>query len=188
VSGQLGGLAALALLAVLSWWLASERDSTPPPRPVAAPAELGYYLRDATIEETDPDGRLLLHLETNRIDEDPRTGEAALGPLTASYTRHGSFPWLLSADTGQLSADGRALTLRGHVALAASPGAAAGALAGARMETTELAVDAATSEANTDAPVRIELGTKSVTATGMRADLKQQRLWLQSAVHGHFTP
>jgi lipopolysaccharide export system protein LptC len=49
-------------------------------------------------------------------------------------------------------------------------------------------VDAATSEANTDAPVRIEFGTRSVTATGMRADLKQQRLWLQSAVHGHFTP
>ena len=49
-----------------------------------------------------------------------------------------------------------------------------------------MTLDTVASTATTTAPVRIELGPQVVLATGMRADLKHDRVALESNVRGHY--
>jgi LPS export ABC transporter protein LptC len=184
VKEQLIGLVVLVTLAAGSWWLAGGREAATPAALTLAAAPSGYYLKDAELTQTG--GGANLSLRTERIEEDPRTGESSLGPLSARYAPAGGGPWHVVADRGRLSRDGSALALEGHVTLEAEGGARP--LAGARLTTSELSFDSAASEARTEAPVSIEIGARAVTAVGLRADMKQERLWLKSSVHGQFTP
>jgi LPS export ABC transporter protein LptC len=53
--------------------------------------------------------------------------------------------------------------------------------------TEQMKLDVDRSIASTSAPVRIELAPHAVTARGLRADLKQDRVQLESSVNGRFT-
>ena len=57
-----------------------------------------------------------------------------------------------------------------------------------RVETDRLTVDIDTNVASTDGEVRVAVGDDWVTAIGMTAYLMEERLQLQSSVHGQFQP
>jgi LPS export ABC transporter protein LptC len=182
--GVLGYLA-LAALAAGSWWLARDRSTAPAPSAPTAVVGTGYFLHQATVTQTDASGAPLIELTTDQATQEPDSTSVLLGPLTAHYYPSRGGPWLATADAGRLSDGATTVELDGHVTLTGIP---APHMAPAVVRTEQLSLDTATSVATSSVPVRIELGGNVVNAVGLRADLKSQRLWLESDVHGHYAP
>ena len=170
-------------LAAGSWWLA-RRDSGEE-RPEALPAQQpGYYLSDATLEQTDVTGRLTLRVHSARAAQDGEQGPVHLQQLEVHYYPDPDQDWLMTSAAGSLPPAGRVVEFEGDVRLLA---AAAAAATGAVVRTEHLALDIDTTLATTADPVTIEFGPHAVIARGLRADLKHETLRLESAVNGTFT-
>jgi len=179
------GYLVLGALAAGSWWLARDRSVAPAPSAPTAVVGTGYFLHQATLSQTDANGQPQIEMTTEQATEEPNSTAVLLGPLTARYYPSRGAPWLATADAGRLTPGATTVELDGHVTLTGNP---APHLAPAVIRTEQLSLDTATSVATTSVPVRIELGRNAVTAIGLRADLKSQRLWLESDVHGHYAP
>jgi LPS export ABC transporter protein LptC len=170
-------------LAAGSWWLA-RRDSGEE-RPEAPPEQQpGYYLSDATLEQTDATGRLTLRAHAARAAQEGEQGPVQLQQLEVHYYPEPDQDWLMTSAAGSLPPAGRVVEFEGDVRLRA---AAAAAATGAVVRTEHLALDIDTTLATTADPVRIEFGPHAVNARGLHADLKHETLRLESAVNGTFT-
>jgi len=176
-------LALLAAVTAVTWWLARSDSNDDAPLTVTHMAQPGYYLREATFEETDDAGRLYLRVTTPKADQNPQSQEIALGPVRVDYFPADTAPWVLTGDRGVLPAGARSVTLSDNVTMRGSPIAHRAA---AVLHTSTATLDTVTSVATTVAPVRIEFGSQVVTATGMRADLKRDRVALESNVRGTY--
>ncbi len=107
-----------------------------------------------------------------------------LDQVEVQYAPDERVPWTLHADTGRMDADGDMLQLRGNVvAVARSEGGEA-----ATIRTDYLEIDPDSLVAETPRVVNIEYAEGRITATGMRAYLREDRLQLLSNVHGTFAP
>ena len=183
---RLPGPLALALLLGLaagSWWLA-QRDDEHPERQAPPLAQPGYYLTDATLEQTDAAGRLTLRVRSARAAQEGLQGPVRLDQIEVHYFPEPGQDWLMTSSAGSLPAGGRVVELEGDVRLRA---AAAAAASGAIVRTEHLSLDIDSTLATTTDPVRIEFGPHAVVARGLRADLKHEKLRLESAVNGTFT-
>ncbi len=180
------GPAALALLVALaigSWWLA-RRDAEEPQGSPAASAQPGYYLTDATLEQTDATGRLTMRVHAARAAQQGEQGAVRLEQLEAHYFPEAGQDWLMTSAAGSLPPAGRVVEFEGDVRLRATAAASA---TGAVVRTEHLALDVDSTLATTADPVRIEFGPHAVVARGLHADLKRETLRLESAVNGTFT-
>jgi LPS export ABC transporter protein LptC len=182
LSGPLA-LVFLIGLAVGSWWLA-RRDGEER-QPAAAPvAQPGYYLTDATLEQTDASGRLTMRVHAAHAAQQGEQGPVRLEQLEAHYFPEPGQDWLMTSAAGSLPPAGRVVEFEGDVRLRA---AAAASATGAIVRTEHLALDVDSTLATTADPVRIEFGPHAVVARGLHADLKRETLRLESAVNGTFT-
>jgi LPS export ABC transporter protein LptC len=171
-------------LAAGSWWLANREGAEEAPAAAGGSGQPGYYLRDATLEQTDETGRLELRVTTARAVQDPATRNVRAETLRVDYFLDAPRTWVMTANGGTLPPDGQSVLLEGDVRLAGRdpvPDAATGVI---RTERLRLDVDG--SVAATQDPVRIEFGPHVLTAVGLHADLKNDRVHLQSDVHGKF--
>lgn len=182
-SGPLTALG-LAGLAVGSWWLAQRDGEAPPAQSESATAQPGYYLSDATLEQTDAGGRVTLRAHSARAAQQGDEGAIRLDDLTVHYYPEPGQDWLMTSATGMLPPAGRVVEFAGDVRLRA---AAAAAATGAVVRTEHLTLDVDSNLATSADPVRIEFGTHTLAARGLRADLKRESLRLESAVNGTFT-
>ncbi|MCX7055739.1 MAG: LPS export ABC transporter periplasmic protein LptC [Proteobacteria bacterium] len=174
---------ALLGLAAASWWLAgSGRDGHErADQPLAAAP--GYYLVDATVEQTDASGYRTLSAHAERaVQSDPKGAVTLLHP-TLHYQPQSGRDWVMIADAGTLPSHSQQVLLDGKVELRA---AGRGAASAAIVRTEHLALDVGTHVATTADPVRIELAPHALLAHGLRADLTRETLRLESAVHGTF--
>ena len=171
-------------LAAGSWWLAQRDADEPPPASAALSAQPGYYLRDATLEQTDATGRMTLRVHSARAAQQGDQGPVHLEQLEVHYFPEPGQDWLMTSAAGSLPPAGRVVEFEGDVRLRA---AAAAAATGAVVRTEHLALDVDSTLATTADPVRIEFGPHAVVARGLRADLKRETLRLESAVNGTFT-
>ncbi len=177
-------LTVLILLAVGSWWLARPDADDRQRAQAPTAAQPGYYLTDATLEQTDDTGRLTLRVHSAHATQTGAAGAVHLDQLEVHYFPQPGQDWLMTSNTGSLPPAGRVVQLEGDVRLRA---AAAAAATGAVVRTEHLALDVDSTLATTVDPVRIEFGPHAVAARGLRADLKHETLQLESAVNGTFT-
>jgi LPS export ABC transporter protein LptC len=170
-------------LAAGSWWLARRDEDV---QRAAAPvtAQPGYYLRDATLDQTDATGRLTLRVHAAHAAQDAGQGAVRLEQLEAHYFPEPGHDWLMTSTAGSLPPTLRVVEFVGDVRLRA---AAAAAATGAVVRTEHLSLDLDTNLATTTDPVHIDFGSHVMNARGLRADLKQETLRLESAVNGTFT-
>lgn len=171
-------------LAVGSWWIANRAGDDDATGATAARTQPGYYLRDATLEQTDETGRVELRVTTQNAVQDPATRNVQLRELRVDYHPDEERAWVATANEGALPPDGQTVFLEGDVRLTGGTGAGTKP---AVITTEELKLDVDRSIATTSAPVRIELAPHAVTARGLRADLKRDRVQLESSVNGRFT-
>lgn len=176
-------IAVVLLSAIVASWLRLRPDTA---RPARQPMpESGYYLREAVIDGMGEDGKRLYTLSAARIQQQVGDNSVRLDGVNLEYASADGEPWRLTADNGSIPAQGDRIELFGNVTieekLFAGPETTI-------VTTPKLDVDLRAQLATTNADVRIERGNYLLTAVGLRADLKDMKLTLQSEVHGQFLP
>ncbi|HHQ14913.1 MAG TPA: LPS export ABC transporter periplasmic protein LptC [Chromatiales bacterium] len=177
-------LSLLLVAAVASGALVRQLGSSSSGTPSSPAPPPGYYLIDAELTGTGDDGRVLYRLHTRRAERQLDTNALQLDQVQVQYAPGDRVPWTLRADTGRMDAEGDMLQLRGNVvAVARQDGGRP-----ATIRTEYLEIDPDSLVAETPQVVNIEYADGRVTATGMRAYLREDRLQLLSNVHGTFAP
>jgi LPS export ABC transporter protein LptC len=142
---------------------------------------LGYYMNDAVITETTLEGNPRLKLDARTIRQDPEDDNVALFDVRLDYVSIPDQHWVLTAERGSVPANSHTVTLAGNVTLRQLD-----TQPGATLRTPSVSVNTDTNIARSSDPVSIELGNHSVLARGFTADLKAERVRLESQVHGRF--
>lgn len=174
----------LVTAALASWYVARDNgDRTPSPAAVQ-PLNRGYYLEGVRILGTDSAGSLLYEIRADyaeqQSDERIRFSE-----VIVEYTPDTDIPWTISADTALLAPDEHRVLLEGNVRAVSEKG-----FSGDETEvvTASLSFDPELSVVETDDRIRIRIGNRSLTGTGMLASLKDNRMEIRSNVSGRFIP
>ncbi|MGD9387391.1 MAG: LPS export ABC transporter periplasmic protein LptC [Gammaproteobacteria bacterium] len=175
-------LVLLALLAGGAWWLNDQLQAPDSIQP--RPAADGFYMLGAEITAPDAEGLPRYRLVAAEIRQVALGGETLLKDVRVEYNVYSASPWLLTAPDGSVSADQEVLELWGGVDAIGD----SGDHGPARLITDRLEVDIETSVARTDDPVQLILGPQELHGVGLVAYLLEERLQLESEVHGRFLP
>jgi lipopolysaccharide export system protein LptC len=174
----------LAAGAVASWYLGRPQVEEQASTPGLSDSHRGYYLKSARILGTGPEGKLLYELlarEAEQLDE----SSVSFTDVRINYSPKTDVPWSVDADTATVYANEKRVLLEGHVRATSSEGFS-GSDTEIRTEYLEIYPD--DFRAETDERVQIRIGSRSLTATGMLASLKDNQVKLKSNVHGIFAP
>lgn len=177
-------LIVLSAAALGSWYLAQPGNDSAPAAAVADAPYRGYYLESARILGTGPSGNLLYEILADRAEQ--KAGEEIeFTDVRIRYSPETEVPWTVDADTATIHPELERVFLRGHVR-AFSEGGFDGN--DTEIRTQYLELDPNGYLAETDARVQIRIGARSLTAIGMLASLKDDRVTLKSNVNGKFVP
>lgn len=171
------------------------REGTAPGEPARLSQEqphLGYVADEAQMVQTAADGSPLYTLTAARIEQQPETGRVQAHTIAMHYrppadgnaTGAGQ-QWTLTAREGELPGDSSRIHLTGDVVVT---GRFPDSAADAQIRTQALDYDTVSQDLGTELPVSISWGNQRITARGLSANLKQDKLRLESAVHGRFSP
>jgi LPS export ABC transporter protein LptC len=177
-------LAVLTAGALGSWYLARPDKAGDPDELPYETAHRGYYLKSARILGTGENGSLLYEIEADHAEQQTDK-RIEFTDVRISYSPESDIPWTVNADEATLREGSPRITLRGHV-LATSNGSSADNETEFRTQYLEL--DPEQFVAETDQRVQIRIGARSLTATGMLASLKDDRIELKSNVRGKIAP
>ena len=178
------GFTMLVLAAAGSWYLtASLREPEADQAPRNTHGD-GFYLRSARMLGTSPDGNPLYEIEAEYAEQLPNE-DIQFQNVRISYSPDATVPWTLNADTAVIGRNQERLVLSGRVVAVGSEGFGGEAT---EIRTSYLEFDPATYKAETDSRVQIRIGSRSLTATGMLALLRENQLQLKSNVSGKFFP
>jgi len=173
----------LAALAAGSWWL-NQRIDAPPGDADERPAPDGFYMTEAEITTAGPDGLPRYRVIAEEIRQRSLGGPTELRDVRVEYNIYSPSPWLMTAPEGLLSDDQALLELWGGVEVIGESGDHGRAAA----TTERLEIDTATHVARSRVLVDLALGQHQLSGVGMIAHLLEERLQLQSEVHGRFLP
>jgi len=181
------GIVAFGLLlaaTVGSWYLSQSLQHHETIESAANGGSSGFYLRSARILGTSADGQLLYEINAD-FAEQVAEDLIELQNVHIKYSPGSDIPWRLAADSATLSGAYESLALEGHVVATSSAGFSGDVT---EIRTQYLELDPRGYEAETDLRVQIRIGSRSLTATGMLASLKDNQLTLKSNVNGKFVP
>jgi LPS export ABC transporter protein LptC len=180
-------IAALLAALVIAYGALVERSPAPATSDTQA-EQPGYYLQDAIVTQTQPDGSVSMRLVANRIEQRRRDDSIALDTVRVNYfqAKSGQSPqreWLLNARQGFVPANFHVVQLFGDVVLRP-----ADAQPQAFLRADALAVDTQTNVAYSIAsPVQVRFGGHAMVVKNFRADLDSENIRLES-VRGRFEP
>lgn len=182
---------AAALAAIVIGYGAFVDDGSMPTMSHELPEQPGYYLKDAVILRTREDGSPGIELIAGRIqqrlsrpaDGEPRGEAITMESVRVNYFGTTDWQWELTAQSGLVPPNSRVVHLEGDVELRSLDSASKTFL-----RTDELAIDTQTSKAyTTRSPVHVRFGPHSMVVKNLRADLKSEKLRLET-VTGRFDP
>ena len=174
----------LAAGAIASWYLAQSGSGDQDSLPSIDATQRGYYLKSARILGTGADGELLYEIQAERaeqLDDD----KVSFTNVRLDYSPQSDVPWSVNADTATIDPDEQVVRLEGHVTALSSEGFSGN---DTEIRTQYLEIDPENFIAQTDDRVQIRIGSRSLTATGMLASLKDNQVELKSNVSGKFAP
>lgn len=177
--------AILTIIAVIvaSVFLSGEQGATPAATTVRESGwDEGYSAKDARLVETGSDGLPLYTVNAATVRQLPNEGQVQLTQVQMSFRDPDGNQWTATADQGELEQTLGQVRLSGNVL-------ASGTLASqpAQITTAALSVDIRTDIVSTRVPVQMRWAGQQLTSTGLIADLKDDRVHLESAVHGTFS-
>lgn len=167
---------------VVSWYFSRAGREAPPVVDSYAQAPLGYYLRNAVLLGTDDQGSVFYRVLAARVAQADEDDALELEQVRVEYRDSESVNWHVSAEQAQAPSDQTYLELSGNVRLANRADAGATTV----IETQKLHLEPDLYLASTDLPVSVSVGGARLDAVGMKAYLKDDRLELESNVHGQF--
>jgi lipopolysaccharide export system protein LptC len=182
-AGRQFAFVVVALIAAVSWWL-NQRSTSEPALIEERPASDGFYMTEAQITTAGADGLPRYRVIADEIRQVTLRGETLLHGVRIEYNIYSPAPWLLTAPEGVLSADQSLLELWGGVEVLGE----SEDHGQTTVSTERLEIDTRAHIARSRVHVDLALGPQQVSAVGMVAHLLEERLQLQSNVHGRFLP
>ncbi|HTQ35558.1 MAG TPA: LPS export ABC transporter periplasmic protein LptC [Steroidobacteraceae bacterium] len=147
-----------------------------------------YEAHDVVLRQMGPDGRQVFQVEAREITQLPDSGRVTAQGVTVYHDPPGTAVggpnrWTLTADRGELPAEGGVITLAGRVRAHGIP---VGGKEEVTLATEHLRYDPALQELSTDDEVALTMGGSSMQGRVMRANMRTSEVTLQSDVHGTF--
>lgn len=176
--------ALLIVAALASWYVARVNGITDDVQTGVDPAHRGFYLKNARILGTGPNGDLLYEIRAEHAEEQ-LDGRILFTDVRFDYSPETDVPWTVDADSATILPSEPRVKLRGHVRAISAQGFSE---SDTEIRTQYLELDPERFLAETDERVQIRIGPRSLTATGMLASLDDNRLELKSNVSGKFVP
>jgi|SRR5579883_1712828 len=179
-------LAVLTIVAVIvaSLLLSREQGAAPTSTRVQENAfNEGYSATKASLVQTGADGRPVYTLDAATIRQLPNEGQVQLTQVQMSFRDSDGDPWTVTADRGELEQAAQQVQLAGNVHVSGILPASGTA----QISTAALSVDIRGDVVSTQDPVQIVWSGRPLSSVGLVANLKDQRLQLESAVHGTFS-
>lgn len=180
----IAGFILLLIVAAASWYLSRSLDKGGDEIVSTSGVRSGFYLRGARILGTGADGQFLYEIDAD-FAEQVANNLIELQNVRIKYTSQVNIPWKLVADTATITGKEGFLLLEGHV-VATSGDDFTGSIT--EFRTQYLKLDPGGYRAETDSRVQVQIGSRSLTATGMLALLNDNQLTLKSNVNGMFVP
>lgn len=178
-----GGLTLVALggTAAFTYWVV--QVGAPPRVAVTAPRHLpDYHFIAPRITRFGSDGLLTLDLRAAKAEHFQDDDSVELEQLSVDYRTDAGDLWRLTAERGSSPMSGEVLQLEGAVRVA-RPRADGGAL---ELRTERLTLTTRDQRLTTDAAVEMREGRSLMTATGLDADLRAERISFKRAVRGSY--
>ena len=174
----------LFVAALCSWYLASVNSQRDDEQRAIDPVHRGFYLKNARILGTGPDGDLLYEIRAEHAEEQ-LDGRIEFTDVQFDYSPESDVPWTVDADNATILSAQQQVQLRGHVRAVSAQDSPD---SDTEIRTQYLELYPERYIAETDERVQIRIGARSLTATGMLASLDDNRLELKSNVSGKFVP
>lgn len=175
----------LTLAAALTWWLARGGDGVGDAVPVADTlTPPGFYIRQARLIGLDDAGLVLYRLDAEFGSQVEPSGPIELDEVTLDYTPAAEVPWRLEGRKARVPADLSEVELFDGV-VATSTG---DSRPQATIRTDSLRLNPHTHIAATRDPVSVRSPEGTLSGVGLTAYLQDDRLVLESKVHGIYTP
>jgi LPS export ABC transporter protein LptC len=173
----------LGAAAVASWIYSRPEPVAAPRRASGDEAPLGYYLRGARLVGTDANGQVAYRILADRLEEQPDQERLLLEQVRIEYHPANEVPWQITAGTGSAPKDASELELGGGVELRSEPTDGSSPV---QISTQSLRFTPGTSSIASDQTAKLRIGDWHLEGKGLRAHLKDERLQLESDVHGKF--
>lgn len=174
---------ALVVVTVVSLLTGRRAQDVSTPTTYTEPPQPGYYMKRARIVETGKNGEPLYRVEADRLQQNPADNSIEMDDLKLVYHTETDRDWTLTAVQGFVPPGAQTLDLVGNVTIVGQPQTEE---PNAVIRTSRLSVDTSTHVATTRERVDIEWGPRRLSTMGLTADLKGERLQLESSVHGRF--
>jgi LPS export ABC transporter protein LptC len=175
----------LSLAVAITWRVAENLSREPESENAGDRSEpkRGFYVRDAVLYGTSDTGTPSYTLRAQRIDQIVAQNRFDAFVIHLRLADPGSAPWLVQADQGVIPSDQSYIQLNGNVRARRDQPDPTFSL-----ESPSMRLLGEERVAETSDPVIIRYGQQELTAVGMRAYFNEDRVELQSRVHGHFIP
>jgi LPS export ABC transporter protein LptC len=180
--------AALGITAIVIGWLVLDGEQSAtmlPAQSVPPPVRAGYSARDATLIQTGADGRGMYTVRASTITQEPGSPEIALQGVQLAFRDENGHLWDGRANQGLILDDAMRIDLTGAVSLT---GLLPGSTTPAEITTEKLSMNRRNDLVTTRAPIALDWSGQRVRARGLTVHLKDQRLKLESDVHGSYSP
>jgi LPS export ABC transporter protein LptC len=174
----------LGAAALASWIYGMPGPVEAPRRASGGDAPLGYYLRGARLLGTDETGRVAYRILAERLEEQTGEDRLLLEQVRIEYQPANEVPWVITAGNGSAPKDGSRLELGGGVEIHSQPTDGSKPVL---ISTRELTFEPESSIATSVQRTELRVGDWQVSGTGLNANLKDERLKLESQVHGKFS-
>lgn len=178
-----GATLLLAGAALATWAWRESLDEESGSTVVSMETGRGYYLNDAVITQTRPDGTLRYELSASRMLQETESERIRMNDVRVRYVTERGATWRVSADTGEIDGTFSIVELQGGVRVVEQ---SEGGGPATTLTSPDLTVDLEAEQAATESPVTLTLGQSEVHAVGLVAYFPEERLELKSAVHGQF--
>lgn len=176
----------LLVAAAVGTWILGQRadpgaeltrigDGTPP----------AYYLRDAVMLRTDENGRVLYRVHADLAEEQPGGEGLLLTGVRVEYREDEQIPWHVRAGRAAAWLEEQTLELKDGVELIRMP---EGDTPAVTVRAEQVLLEPLRHLASADGKVLFTRGANEIAAVGLKAFLKEDRLELESDVHGRLRP
>jgi LPS export ABC transporter protein LptC len=180
-------LLAVAALAVSTWILSS--PGTPSTGNEDQGRQLpGYFLNHAVMTDYDENGLPGVRIEAERIDQVANGSDIAMRDVKVNYQPENAEAWVMFGDTAQVEPGTKLIKVRGNVKLMGDPTVIGRTYSTPVIRSDALDYSVNDSVATTPGDVRLEFGKNTVAGHGLKANMKEQTLRLESKVNARFFP
>jgi len=143
-----------------------------------------YYVRDALLLRTDETGRVRYRIHAEYAEEKPGGGALLLDGVHIEFREDEGIPWRVRAGRAAAWIEDQALELGGGVELVRDSTDGPPTI----VKTETLLLEPLRQFASASGRVTFVIGPNELVADGLKAFLKEDRLELESNVHGRLKP